>query len=454
MSETPRPPTGQRPIAPSRLPSPTRPRRRAIERTLRISTVEGMAAEVVTACAGGAALTAWALYLGCDPLAVALLGALPSFAQVIQLPSACLTSTLGGRRVAIVASAVSRISLAPLILLPFLALPTEEKRVLLLGVAAVHIGLGVVGSNGWITWMGEVVPARIRGRYFGRRASFASLSGSLMGFAAGVMLDRSSVLGMESLALSGLAALATIAGLLTQPLLRRQHEPARPRSGRVAFRAVVARVLRDPASRRLVTYQMAWNAAIGVSASFFAVHLLTNLHMGFMLVAGHAAAAGLVRVLVTPAWGRAIDRKGAKPILALCSFGLFAVPLVWLAPPASALPFVIAADALVAGTLWAGHGLAAFQLPLSIAPPEQRPFYLAAFATAGGLSFALAAGLGGIVADALPPMIFLNGRPVLTLQLLFLLSAAGRLASAPLSLRLVDPARRHRAARPASRPVA
>jgi len=421
-----------------------------MKRTLRLSTIEGMTAEVVTACAGGAALTAWALYLGCDPLIVALLGALPSFAQVIQLPSACLTSTHGGRRVAIIASAASRISLAPLIILPFLPLPTEGKRLLLLGVAAMHIALGVVGSNGWLSWMGELVPERLRGRYFGKRASFASLSGSLMGFASGVMLDRSSILGMESLALSGLALLATIAGLVTHPLMRRQHEPARDQSRPVPVRAVVARILRDPASRRLVTFQMAWNAAIGVSASFFAVHLLTNLHMGFMLVAAHAAAAGVVRVLVTPAWGRAIDRRGAKPILVLCSFGLFAVPLVWLAPPTSALPFVIAADAMVAGTLWAGHGLATFQLPLSIAPRAQRPFYLAAFATAGGVSFALAAGVGGLVANALPPLLFLHGRPVLTLQLLFVLSAVGRLASAPLSLRLVDPARRRRGA---ERPV-
>jgi len=417
-----------------------------MKRTLALSTIEGMTAEIVTACAGGAALIAWALYLGCNPLVVALLGALPSFAQVIQLPSAWLTSTLGGRRVAIVASAASRISLAPLIILPFLPVPTAEKRSILLCVAALHIALGVVGSNGWLTWMGDLVPERLRGRYFGRRSSLASLSGSLVGFASGVMIDRSSVLGMESLALSGLAAVATIAGLVAHPLMRRQHERSRGRRPRPAsVREVLGAIWRAPASRRLVVFQVAWNAAIGVSASFFAVHLLTNLRMGFMLVAAHAAAGGIVRMLVTPAWGRAIDRMGAKPILVLCSFGLFVVPLVWLAPPASMLPFVIGADALVAGTLWAGHGLATFQLPLSIAPREQRPFYLAAFATAGGVSFALAAGVGGVVASALPPLLFLHGKPVLTLQLLFIVSAVGRLASAPLALRLVDPVRQRRA---------
>lgn len=399
-------------------------------------------AEIVAACAGGAVLTAWALYLGCDPAVVAALGALPSFAQVIQLPSAWISSWIGSRRVAIFANTASRLALLPLAAIPFLPVGSEGKRTLLFAIAGVHIALGVAGSNAWVTWMGELVPNSLRGRYFGRRSALTSLISGAMALLAGVVIQRSTLLGMEGFALSGLAVLASVAGLTTRPLLLRQHDPSPPlRSSRRDLAASFHQAIRDPYARRLIRFQVAWNAAIGISASFFAVHLLVNLEMSFTLLAAHAAAAALVRVLVTSAWGRAIDRVGAKPILVLCSFGLFVVPLLWLAPSPSTLRWLIAFDALFAGTLWAGHGQATFQLPISIAPPVHRPFYLAIISASGGLAFAAAAAVGGLMAHLLPTTLLMMGRPVLTMQLLFILSSLGRLASAPLALRVQEPGR-------------
>ena len=387
-------------------------------------------------------LTAWALYLGCAPVVVALLGALPSLAQVIQIPSAWLSSSLGCRRVAIIASTASRLVLLPLVALPFLEVTWSQKRELLLLIAGAHIVLGVMGSNAWTTWMGALVPERIRGRYFGKRLALTSLSSAVVGLAVGLTLERTAWLGKQSYALAGFALLAALAGLLTRPLMARQHEPGSARPARGGLdRGAIRQAFRDPMARRLITYQAAWNAAIGVSASFFAVHLLVNLRMSFSLLAAHAAGAALVRMLVNAAWGKTIDRIGAKPVLVICSFGLFLVPLLWLAPPPSALRWVIAFDALFAGTLWAGHGQATFQLPLAIAPDEQRPYYLAIFAAAGGVAFALAAAAGGLMAHLLPTKLIMMGKPILTVQLLFVLSAAGRLLSSPLAIRLQEPAR-------------
>ncbi|AKU91098.1 MFS transporter [Vulgatibacter incomptus] len=412
------------------------------KRSLAYCTAEGMTAEVVTACAGGATLIAWALYLQCSPVLVAILGSLPFLAQIVQLPSALLTSRLGGRRVAIVAFTASRLSLLPLVVIPFLGAELDTKRDLLFAVAAANTLLAVVGTNAWTSWVGELVPATMRCRYFGMRSALTTLSGASVALLAGIVIQRSELLGLEPIALSGLAAVAIVAGLATAPMLRRQHEPegARPdENGCLRLAAAASCVLRDPASKRLLAYQVAWNAAIGISSSFFALHLLTNLRMGFALVAAQAAATALVRTMATPVWGRALDRLGPKRVLVFCSFGLFVTPLVWLSPSPSVLLWVIALDALTAGTLWAGHSLSAFELPLAIAPREKRPYYLATFAAAGGLAFAAAALFGGVLAQLLPDTLFLLGKPVQNLQVLFVLSAIGRLMSAPLALRVLDP---------------
>src|SRR5438067_1606882 len=82
--------------------------RRELRRSLRLSTTEGIVAELVGACASGATLTAWALYLGLAPVLVGLLGALPFIAQLVQIPSAWLTHVHGSRRTALWTIGVAR----------------------------------------------------------------------------------------------------------------------------------------------------------------------------------------------------------------------------------------------------------------------------------------------------------------------------------------------------------
>src|SRR5690606_5214122 len=140
-------------------------KRRELARTLRLSSVEGMTAELITSTVGGSMLVAWALHLGCGPLVIALLGALPFLAQAVQFPAAWLTSSLGGKRVAIAGYAVGRLIYAPLIVLPFLPVAPATQRTLLVLVAALAAAFTVLGTNAWVAWMGEVVPNAVRGRY-------------------------------------------------------------------------------------------------------------------------------------------------------------------------------------------------------------------------------------------------------------------------------------------------
>lgn len=413
---------------------------RDLRKTLSLSSLEGMAGELVAATAGGAVLVGWALHLGCGPLVIALLGALPFVSQIVQFPSAWLSSALGSRQVAIWGLGMGRLLLATLALFPFLPVATPTKRLILLVIAGTSSALTVIGSNGWTAWMGDLVPSQIRGRYFGKRLSLVTISGAAGSLAAGFLLDTAVRAGAREVALASLAAVAGLAGLGTVALLRRHKGPSTQQNPARGFDvAATVAALRDPASRPYLRYQLAWNASIGVSAAFFAVHMLQNLKMGFALVALHGAATAAIRVLISPLWGRLVDRFGAKPVLVVCSFGLFLVPLIWLLPTKGAFLAPLAIDVVLAGSLWAGHSLASFELPLAVAPANRRPYYLAAFSTVGGIAFAAASVAGGLLAQQAPKHLFLGGQPLLAIHLLFLLSAAGRLLAAPLSLRVREP---------------
>jgi MFS family permease len=195
------------------------------------------------------------------------------------------------------------------------------------------------------------------------------------------------------------------------------------------------RPLKDGRVRPLLVYQAVWNLAVGVAGSFFGLFMLRQLGIGFALLALHGTVTNLSRMLVAPLWGRLIDRAGVRRVLVLCSFGIAAVPLLWLFPTPSRL-WPLAVDALVAGALWSGHGIASFTLPFELTPREGRPAYLAVLATVGGLTFSAGTLLGGTLAQTLPNPTFLFGQPLADLQALFVASAVLRFAGARAALRI------------------
>lgn len=413
----------------------------AIRSSLRVCTAEGVVAEVVTACAGGAVLTGWALYLGCGPLLVGAIAALPQMAQLVQLPAAWTTSLLGHRRACLWMVGLSRQALLPMVALPFLPLGDGMKQAVLVAVAALSAVLGVLGNNAWVAWMGELVPRPIRGRYFGRRTGLCLFGGAAASALCGLVLDRFRATGDAGAALSALAATACVAGVATTLLMLRQHDPSPDRPSVAPSWRSVLLPLRDPAARGLLGYQVVWNFAVGLAGSYFALHMLKNLQMGFTLMALHGTAVAGVRMIAAPLWGRAVDRFGARPVILFCSFGVAPLPLMWLLPTSDFLwPLLI--DVVWSGMLWGGHGVAAFALPLSVAPRQGRPFYLAAFSVGAGVAFSAATLLGGVIAQTVPESFVLFGRPMMNLHVLFLLTSVARLGAALYGLRIVEPGSR------------
>ncbi|ATB39859.1 hypothetical protein CYFUS_005307 [Cystobacter fuscus] len=421
------------------VPSSHKARRR-LRRSLRASVAEGIMAEVVTAGAGSTALTAWALALELGPFQVGMMTALPFFAQFVQFPAAWLTSTFGHRRMALSVVLVSRLMMLALCALPWLPLPLVGQQRLLMSVAGLWAVLGVIGNNAWVAWMGELVPESIRGRFFGRRTALCTLSNLIASLVAGVVMDRLRPATGVGPALPLLAAVSCAAGIVCTVLMARQHDPAPPgtrEKPKLDLRVALV-PLRDERARRVLVYQTFWNAAVGLSAPFYSFFMLQNLKMSFLLMSVQLAAVAAVRMLAAPLWGKLIDRLGAQPVVVLCSLILGLLPLVWLFPTATFLwPLIL--DALLAGVLWGGHNLAIFALPLAVAPRQGRPFYLAAFSTAAGLSYALASSVGGALASALPTEFTLGGHVWANLQVLFALSAVARLCAALLALRIIEP---------------
>ena len=420
-------------------PADARPSR--LRRSLSACTAEGVVAEFAAACCGVGVLTAWALYLDAPRWTIGLLGALPFLAQLLQVPAAYVVAHFGLRRVAIVAVSTSRFVYLPLAVLPVLPIGTSARVAVLAAVAAVAAVLNAVGGNAWMSWMGELVPSRVRARYLGRRTAFCTAGGAVASLLAGAALDASRRAGCMGGSLVAIAVVIVAAGVLCAVLLGRMHDPGPDGAPPTMRWADAAVPLADPSGRRALVYQVAWGAASGLATGFCALYMVEELHLGFLGATLHAAAFALSRTFAAPLWGRAIDRVGARPVLVLTAIGLALTSSIWAVVTPS-LVWLLAVDALASGALDAGQLLGLMDLPLRIAPRAKRPFYLATLAMGGGLAFAAAAAVGGALIAAVPDGLSILGRPTSTYGLLFFTAAALRAAASILGVRLVDPGAR------------
>src|SRR6266545_604214 len=399
----------------------------ALRRSLAASTAEGVAAEVVGACCGGATLTGWALHLDCGPALIGILGALPFLAQLVQLPAARLTARFGARRVALVAVTLSRQAFLPLVLLPFVPVGPGAARGVLLAAAAAHHVLGIACNNGWVAWMGELVPGRVRGRYFGRRTAICTAAGAAAALAAGALLDRAP----GPPALAALALVACVAGAASAILMARQHG-GQPRPCAVREGTSFAAVLRAPAARRYVAYLAVSGAGAGLIVPFAGLYVLRDRALGFTFLSGYGAVSAVARIASARRWGRLVDRdRGLRSAVAVSTALLAASPLLWIAS-ATVGPWLLAGEAMSGGIAAAGAGVAGLAVPLALAPPAARPAYHAVFAISSGLAFAAGAAAAGPFAALLPGAVALAG----PLTAPFAASAALRAGAVVLALRL------------------
>jgi MFS family permease len=188
--------------------------------------------------------------------------------------------------------------------------------------------------------------------------------------------------------------------------------------------------VRDKNFRNVLIVFAFWNVAVGLSAAFFAPHMLLNLKMSFFQIGLYSCATALVAVASSRVWGRYIDRFGSKPILNICAFGISLVPLIWIFPDQHST-WILIPEAIYSGLLWAGFNLAAFTLPLDRSPQVNRTVYLAMFAAVTGLSFFLASIAAGYFAEILSDWSWVSGGIILiNYHMLFIASAIVRQVTA------------------------
>lgn len=355
-----------------------------LRRDLRASLADGVAFSLMVG-AGETYFPALVLALGHGEVAAGLIATLPPVAgALLQLSGPMAVERLGShRRWVVLAATVQAASFVPLALLALLGRGPLWMPFLL---ASVYWGFGMATGPAWNTWVGRLVPRRLRARFFARRTRFAQ-AGALAGLVGGGLLlhgahDKHAALPRFAL----LFLLAGASRAFSSRMLARQSQPRLPRAReRSVPLGLLLRRLVQPRGDRLLVYLLGIQVSAQLAGPYFTPYMLEQLRMPYARYVALIATAFVARTIMLPLLGELAHRRGARLVLRAGGLGIVPVSALWLV--ADNYWYLLALQ-LVAGTVWAAHELAMMLLFLEAIPERERTSVLTTFNVANALALA------------------------------------------------------------------
>jgi MFS family permease len=394
---------------------------------MRLGLYEAALAQVFLTVAFGTLSTGLALLLGAGAFELGVLAALPVAGALLQFPAAWWVERFGHRRrLAVIGSLGRQLWLVPVLLL-FMPLPISLRLTIFLAALAIGNMLLAIANNAWTSWMTDLIPANVRGRYFGARGAVTGGVAIVLGYSAASVVDYASDRGLEAPVYASLLIMSVVAGVLGTWLLARQPEPPRVSTTTTCLTELCLMPLRHPRFRKFVGTFGLWNVGLGIGAPFFIAYGLTVLGLPLRTLALTETVTALCAMIAQPRLGALIDRIGAARVLRLCMFGVAPTPLLWLlVTPDRIWPIFLASA--IGGVMWAGIGTAQTSRLMEQAPTEGRAAYFAAFSALTGIPFVLASTGAGLLMSMLDiGLISLGGVILHPFLLMFIISASLRL---------------------------
>lgn len=360
-------------------------------RNLRIATLEGVPSTIFQVLLQGQFLTGFLLYLGASSSQIGFVLALTTLVNVAQIGVAFLIQKLPSRKWAMVTFiGLHRILWGSTGLIPFI-FPKEYWVIAFIALYTTAFIANTAGGVLWSSVISDLVPARVRGRYFGIRNTVLNALGSLVMYGGGIILDRYPG-GHGFLILYIVVWIFSISNVV---VFFFYPDVPFEKSEEHKFLPMFKKPLKDTLFMKSTLFLAAWLLLQNLTVPLYSYVMLQLLHINYETLSLLNVSQTVFMMASFYVWGNLNAKYSNKrllfftlPIIALSS-------LMWGLLSVMPMLVVLFAAHIVFGVGVGGFNQLAFNFIIGDTPKKERPMYMATYAALTGLSSFFGPLIGG-----------------------------------------------------------
>lgn len=309
-----------------------------------------------------------AVFLGAANVSVGLLATLPQVVgDLSQLATPSLVRFFGSRKTFVLCGVGGQA--VCLTAAAFLALHPWHGLACLMILSILYWSCWMVITPAWQSWIGDLVPASERGRFFGWRSRWIQIATFAALVVGGLLLEsfrnRDLAFGFACLMI-----LALSGRLLSLVFLSFQKDVTEEAESEDAYRfRDFVKSLRSHNFGKFVLFTALFGAAVNISGSYFVPFVLDELGFGYARFMILLALMFGAKFLTMPMWGHLSDKYGSRRLFALSCAFFCLPPLLLLVSRNFAYLFLVQ---IVGGLAVGGFELTSFNFLLDNTSPRHR----------------------------------------------------------------------------------
>ena len=291
------------------------------------------------------------------------------------------------------------------------------------------------GANNWLI---SLVQKERLGRYLGLKDSMtlvASTGGSLI---LSKILDAyrfadQEILGFRIIGILCIGICAvdiTCLTLIREPENVKHVEP-------LNIRKAIQMPLTDQNYRNILIFFLLWSVASNFASPFFSIYMLENLGLSYFYITVMNMVASVARIAAANLWGKAADSCSWRLVTLGSIFMLGVAYIGWGLLTKENCIYWLPVVQAVSGAAWGGINIATFRMQFAFAPLEHRVSYVSFCSTMVGFVGFFSSMLGSTFVALAKDIRILN-IPVDNIQMVFIMSACGIIASALYSRKIKE----------------
>jgi len=255
--------------------------------------------------------------------------------------------------------------------------------------------VGALGGPAWFSLLGDVVPEKIRGKYFSKRNKICGSVSMTTALLAAFALDFFKGYGFLITGFLALFWLAALGRYISAYYFTKHYEP-KTKITQDKYFTFFQFIKKAPTNNfgKFTIYIALINLSTVFASPFVAVYMLNELHFSYVWFTIVNLSASIFSILSMSFWGKIGDKYGNKRLLKI---GAIIIPfsiLFWLISPN---PYIIIFTAqLVGGVGWAAFNLAASNFIYDSVTPQRRPICVAYYNMVNGVGIFIGASMGGL----------------------------------------------------------